>query len=1289
MKKITTEKSIQANKYPTAGWQRKKAIAISSSVAFRCTLIALFLFTTSAIFGQSTVGCDCTDYIYLNDEGSGSNANPPDGFIHKFAINSATGAASEIGNPWFSPLLSPHGSTSDLNGNLYVGERLGGGPAGVSGNINKISCDGTLIESDFFAPNDDFSFNYFSLNGIMYMSRLNGSLIQAFSLCDGQLIGDMNIGSSSTRNWGLTTDGENWYLPNRTDGVIYKGSTDISLFTSPATNTGSALFSTGLSGDDTVTAPMGITIDGDGNIYQVFNSLPGNDPVVLRKYAQDGTLLVEVTDNNNNGFNTNDGEAGLYGARGIVYSEESGLIYVSNFENCITVFDTDLNEQTALNIGNPLGGSPKGISIITECCPTVNTPVQLDTTVCSIPTNERLFLQEFIGCDGPFCEGTWSEVTNNPNISFDNCDNSIIASGSGCASYSLSSDGTNTNAQCGAFMITLDICFAEPPMATLSTVGATCGVAGIPNDDAQINLTAITGDRLGIIAGADYDVAGGDDYASAIDLGGAATYDFTNLTQNTQYSVRVFNGSGTCVEDYTLTTEAINCAILCVDPTATAFAIQPSCTNGAVDANTGFLQISTTDGDAYHWSLGDTFDDDGGTNTFFNATSLIGASYPLQVAPGQPNPSGTQLYTIRIYNGANDCFLDVVVTMQEQDCTVGCDCEDYLYLNDIATNEVHKFRAVENGPPVEIGSPFVGPTTPGGDQPLRQPHGVAIDNNGFLYVGDVDGFAPIRGGIVKLDCAGNVLSGTSPNDRLIPTVGFNMASVGNNLYIPNPSGPIAIYDVCTGDPSGSIPYDAGGQGWGFALSYDKQCYYRTTGWFETLANRVIKGNIDGSGSETVIYTGTTDGSYQGITQDAAGNLYVVESSSNISGQDTRILKISSDGTLLATSILDDDSTPVAGVAGGYNGTRGIAWSEATNRVYVGSREDCIAAFATEDLTYLPSESIGFVPGSAPKGVGITTECCPTNNNQTVDLVQCVSATSDPIFFNEVFPCERGVICEAQWMPLDDGGISAAVFDDCNQTIMSGIAPGCYSFVRSADGTGQYAECGAFYQRFNLEIIEVPEATITGPTTSICEGDAVTLTATTTAVDIRWQSSTTSAVSGFSDVVPSATTTTLTTGVLSETTYFRLLVSGSSLGTGACQGGACDLESNSVAVIVDAPPVVSIDATPPAVCSTQPITLPTAVAITPTDLEAGAVWTSSTTGTFDGTDTDANAQTGDFLTATTYLPSEADIAAGQVTLTLTTGNPADQSPARGCDPESASVTVTIRRVDCGNFPWGGN
>ena len=50
----------------------------------------------------------------------------------------------------------------------------------------------------------------------------------------------------------------------------------------------------------------------------------------------------------------------------------------------------------------------------------------------------------------------------------------------------------------------------------------------------------------------------------------------------------------------------------------------------------------------------------------------------------------------------------------------------------------------------------------------------------------------------------------------------------------------------------------------------------------------------------------------------------------------------------------------------------------------------------------------------------------------------------------------------------------------------------------------------------------------------------------------------------------------------------------------------------------------------------------------------------------------------------YTPGTNDIAAGTVTLVLTSAEPEDSCPA-----ESDSVVITINDVECSTFPWNGN
>ncbi len=150
---------------------------------------------------------------------------------------------------------------------------------------------------------------------------------------------------------------------------------------------------------------------------------------------------------------------------------------------------------------------------------------------------------------------------------------------------------------------------------------------------------------------------------------------FTSTLQNPEIANPPTANSGT----YTLTvTDEFGCEVTCSVaivitnglPVATASATQPSCIDGVIPDD-GTLQLnSVTNGAFYHYSIGGTFDDDGGAKTYANATSLAGATYPLELATGISNPSSAQDYTIRIYSmEGENCFTDIVVTMNR---TTGC-----------------------------------------------------------------------------------------------------------------------------------------------------------------------------------------------------------------------------------------------------------------------------------------------------------------------------------------------------------------------------------------------------------------------------------------------------------------------------------------------------------------------------------------------------------------------------------------------------------------------------------------
>jgi len=206
----------------------------------------------------------------------------------------------------------------------------------------------------------------------------------------------------------------------------------------------------------------------------------------------------------------------------------------------------------------------------------------------------------------------------------------------------------------------------------------------------------------------------------------------------------------------------------------------------------------------------------------------------------------------------------------------------------------------------------------------------------------------------------------------------------------------------------------------------------------------------------------------GITQDDSGNLYVVRSADDGGTGNSTILKISPTGTLLATAAWDDTLTQVDGQTSGYNGARGIAWSPLSNQLYVGSFEDCIAVFDTA-LNYLPAQSIGYVTGSEPKGVSISTECCPSNNNIVVDTSLCSASVNDVLFLQEIINCD-GVICEGLWS--EGVGNTGLNYDPCDNSVTITSTNACGTFTLDSDGTGSNPQCGAFVITVNISVENV-------------------------------------------------------------------------------------------------------------------------------------------------------------------------------------------------------------------------
>ncbi len=107
------------------------------------------------------------------------------------------------------------------------------------------------------------------------------------------------------------------------------------------------------------------------------------------------------------------------------------------------------------------------------------------------------------------------------------------------------------------------------------------------------------------------------------------------------------------------------------------------------------------------------------------------------------------------------------------------------------------------------------------------------------------------------------------------------------------------------------------------------------------------------------------------------------------------------------------------------------------------------------------------------------------------------------------------------------------------------------------------------------------------------------------------------------------------------------------------------------------PIVVVEAgmLPDAMCSNAVLDL-SSLGASITGGTTSGTWTSTGSGVFDNG--------GDFETATTYIPSQSDIDAGEILLNLTSDNPPGQ-----CDPAVDVALILINDLRCSQFPWAGN
>lgn len=466
-------------------------------IPFGIALLLLLFGTAHTLQAQT---CDCTEYIYLNE--------PVINSILKFQVGAgvpltevqgANGAGHWYPGAGASSVLSPHGLSTDLNGNLFIG---GGDPVSGFTYQRKFSCDGALSP---ITPQSipAFAQNTFSIGNTLYTNMtsnsiagtINNSAPSAYNTCTGASIGSLCLngagyeggGGDYDNLWGMSYNATTQmvYVTRRFNRAAALGNPaavhKVWAFTRTQLEAGIAggpcINPLIITGPNAVVNPgenylpnlptaevFGITSDNAGNMYVVVMENGGVSYVY--KYNAAGNLVAAA-----------DLGAGARFAIGIVWSETTNRLYTSHFTddpavNCISVFDASTLAYLGTAAPNPglaSNNTGKAIGIIKECCP-VGLPAAFTKNVCGAVGAKFYLNQEaFSTCGGVVCGSSWSPGSLT-GMTFDPCDNSvtITTAGTACGTFTLNI-GVVGSTGCAAQASTFTIC-NNPTLQVTPTV---------------------------------------------------------------------------------------------------------------------------------------------------------------------------------------------------------------------------------------------------------------------------------------------------------------------------------------------------------------------------------------------------------------------------------------------------------------------------------------------------------------------------------------------------------------------------------------------------------------------------------------------------------------------------------------------------------------------------------------------------------------------------------------------------------------------------------------------------
>jgi hypothetical protein len=455
-------------------------------------LIAVFIRPSQALNAQS---CSCKEYIYLNEPAIGS--------ILKFEVGAPiplTMLTGANGGPYWYPgstvseLPSPHGLSTDLNGNLYVGE------SGTNAYNRKLNCDGVLspiTPTTVFNPGTNQ--NTFSIGNILYSNTDGGP--SSFNTCTGQFLDQLCLTGASGNLWGLSYNPvtERVYATQRAGTQKVWSFSRTQMETAMAANTCiDPIITLGATatinvGDnflpDVGGQVMGVVGDNSGNIFVVAGF--GATSYIL-KYNAAGQFVAQSI--------AGPPGSAIAQAIGITWSETYDRLYLSHFTdiattNCISAIDAQTMAYlgaAAPNPNLPANNQGKAINIVKECCPGT-LPAAINNVSCG-GVGSKFYLNQvaFNTCNGVVCGTTWTPQGVLNGMTFDECDNSVtITASGGCGTFMLSTSAVSGSG-CAAQTTLFTLCSAPATIIygsgnQTSCKGSTGANAAVLTDANGIN----------------------------------------------------------------------------------------------------------------------------------------------------------------------------------------------------------------------------------------------------------------------------------------------------------------------------------------------------------------------------------------------------------------------------------------------------------------------------------------------------------------------------------------------------------------------------------------------------------------------------------------------------------------------------------------------------------------------------------------------------------------------------------------------------------------------------------